>query len=94
METVNYNPANDEMPSTAVVQAVAIELDESSTGNLDQNLADTVDTQGLNRLFSPTNSGSPARTENGKVRFRFCECIVTIHAHGTVIAESDPANSK
>jgi hypothetical protein len=94
MEKVYYNPENDRMPSITVVQAAAIELNESSTGNLDQKLADTADAQGLNRLFSPTNSGSLARTDNGKVRFRFCGCIVTVYPHGTVIAESDRDNSK
>jgi len=85
MTTVEFDPTAEDMPSVAVVRAVAAETD-TPVEALDCALQDAIDTRALNRLFSATPDGTPRTPGDATVRFRFCGCDVTVDTVGEVVA--------
>ncbi|MFC7213305.1 HalOD1 output domain-containing protein [Saliphagus sp. GCM10025334] len=76
--TVSYDWASDELPSEAVVEAVA-----AATGSTSESippLYEVVDPEALDQLFVPTSQGTSLRT--GVVEFQFHGCDVTISTCG------------
>lgn len=55
-------------------------------------LFNTIDPEGLNALFEPTNTGSHRAT--GSVAFEYAGCDVTVFADGTVDATSSDAQTE
>jgi len=85
MTTLEFDPADRDMPSVAVVRAVAAEMGRAAS-NLDCTLQETIDTKALNNLFSVTPAGVPRTDPDASVQFTFCGCAVTVYSDGTLIA--------
>jgi len=81
--TKTYDRDAGEQPSEAVVAAVAEATDRDKTDL--RPLFERVDPDALDRLFAPT-AGDAGRASNGRVRFRFEGCDVSIHADGRAVA--------
>ncbi|MFC7231403.1 HalOD1 output domain-containing protein [Saliphagus sp. GCM10025308] len=76
--TVSSDWATDELPSEAVVEAVA-----AATGSTPESippLYEVVDPEALDQLFEPTSHVPSLRT--GVVEFRFHGCDVTVSTSG------------
>lgn len=82
---VDFDPTEC-MPSTVVVLAVAA-VTESDPPEL-AVLNERIDPDCLNRLFGPTQGGTP-RTD-GHVLFPFAGYEVTVHSDGEVILAPHP----
>jgi len=81
--TKTYDREAGEQPSEAVVAAVA---EATGRGHTDlRPLFESVDPDALDRLFAPT-AGDPGRASNGRVRFRYEGCDVSVHADGRAVA--------
>jgi hypothetical protein len=81
MTTVEFDQRDRDMPSVAVVRAVADELD-ASVDDIECTLQNVVDPKALNRLFSTAADGTPRTPGDAAVRFTFCECAVVVHSDG------------
>ena len=79
MSTSPPNSA-DESVSTAVVEAVAAQMDVLPT-ELPEKLHDVIDPDSLNSLFTSGNS------TDGTVTFTYCGYTVTVTADGDVTLE-------
>ncbi|MFD1586103.1 HalOD1 output domain-containing protein [Halorientalis brevis] len=90
MATLAFDPAARDMPSVAVVQAVAAEID-AKIDDLECTLEDVIDPKALNGLFAPTAAGIPRTPGDATVEFLFCDCTVTIYSEGSVVVTRRPA---
>jgi len=85
MTTLEFDPTAHDMPSVAVVRAVAAEID-ANIDDLECKLLDAIDPKALNRLFSPTAAGIPRTPGDATVEFLFCGCDVTVSSEGSLVA--------
>lgn len=85
MTTLEFDPDAHDMPSVAVVEAVATEL-QLQSNELECRLQDVINPKALNRLFAPTLDGTPRAYGDAIVQFEFCGCDVAIFGDGRLDA--------
>lgn len=86
-DTTTYRCGPDELPTEGVLLTVAAVTGAEPTRM--EPLSETVDPDALNALFRI--SGETTRDAHAThVRFRYQDCIVTVHADGrTVVSRTD-----
>jgi hypothetical protein len=82
---VNYYETSDIELSVTVVHAV---LEVTGKEPTEVNLNAVVQPDALNRIFSPTNDGTPR--EGGTLEFELAGCHVTVDGDGEIRVDPDP----